>query len=63
MTKEQSVLTKIMKVLASEEIFLQHSILSCRIDLYFPRFAIEGYEKWHKGRNKYKEDERENAIK
>ena len=57
------MLTKIMKVLASEEIFLQHSILSCRIDLYFPRLAIEGDEKWHKDRNKYKEDERENAIK
>ena len=36
MTREQSVLTKIMKVFASKKTFLQHSILSYRIDLYFP---------------------------
>ena len=59
MTKEQSVLTKIMKVFASEEILLQHSVLNYRIDWYFPehRLAIEVDEKCNKGRNKLKEVE------
>ena len=47
MTKEQSVLTKIMKVFASGEILLEHSVLSYRTDLYFlkHRLAIEVDEK------------------
>ena len=46
-TKEKSVLTKIMEVFASEEILLQHSAQSYRTDLYFPkhRLAIEVDEK------------------
>ena len=36
MSKEQSVLTKIMKVFESEDILLQHSVLSYIIDLHFP---------------------------
>ena len=65
MTKEQSVLTKIMKVLASKEILLLHYVLSYRIDLYFPkhRLAIEVDEKENKDINQYKEVERENPIK
>ena len=53
MTKEQSVLTKIIKVFASEEILLQCSFLSYKIDLYFPEheLAIEFNEKGHKDRN------------
>ena len=53
MTKEQSVLTKIMKVLASKEILLLHYVLSYRIDLYFPkhRLAIEVDEKENKDIN------------
>ena len=49
MTKEQSVLTKIMKVFASEEILLQHSILSYKIHLHLSkhRLAIEIDETGH----------------
>ena len=45
-----------MKVLASEEILLQHYLLRYRIGLYFPKhkLAIEIDEKRRKNRNKYK---------
>ena len=48
-----------------KKILLQHSILSYKIDLYFPehKLAIEVDEKGHKERKKYDEEERENAIK
>ena len=36
MTKQQSVLTRIMKIFASKKILLQHSILGYKIDSYFP---------------------------
>ena len=64
MTKEQSVLTNLMKVFASEGMLLLHSVLSYRIDLYFPKpgLTIEVDEKGQKDRNKYKWPERENAI-
>ena len=54
MTKEQSVLTKIMKVLATEKILLQHPVLGYRIDLYFPehKLAIEVDEKDNKDSKK-----------
>ena len=50
-TKEQSQLRKIMKVFAKEEILLQYSVLSYRINLYFPkhRLVIEVDEKGHEG--------------
>ena len=53
MTKEQSVLTKIMKVFASEKMLLQHFGLSFKINLYFPKhkLAIEVDEKGHKDKN------------
>ena len=62
--KEESLSTKIKKSFASKEILLQHSALSYRIDLYFPKhkLAIEIDEKGHKDRNKYKEVERHKAI-
>ena len=65
MTKEQSVLIKVMKVFCSEEILLQHFVLNRKIDLYFPRhkLAIEVDEKGHKDRDKCKEIERKNSIK
>ena len=65
MTKEESILLKIMKVFAKEEIKLQHSVLNYYIDLYFPehRLAVEIDEKGHLDRNKNKEKERENNIK
>ena len=37
MMKEQSVVTKITEVFASEEISLQNSVLSYRIDLHFSK--------------------------
>ena len=40
MTKEQSVLTKIMKVFASEEILLQRSVLSYKTDSYFSKHRL-----------------------
>ena len=54
MRKEQSVLTKVMKVFAREEILLQHYVLGYRINLYFlkHKLAIETDEKRHKDRNK-----------
>ena len=40
MIKEQSVLTKIIKVFASEETLSKHSILSYKIDLYLPEYKL-----------------------
>ena len=42
-----------MKVFASKEILLQHSVLSYKIDLYFSkhRLAIQIDKKGHNGRN------------
>ena len=64
MTKKQSVLRKIMKVFAREEILLQHSVLSWKIDLYFlkHRLAIEIDEKGHNNGNIGNETERQKAI-
>ena len=65
MTKEKSVLTKIMKVLSNEKIFLKHYVLNLnsRIDLYFPehRVAIKFDEFNHADR--IKDTEREEEIK
>ena len=48
------MLTKIIKVFASEEILLQHYVLGKRIELYFPKhkLAIEVNEEGHKDRKK-----------
>ena len=64
MTEEQSVLTRIMKIFASQKILLQHSVLGYKIDLYFPEhiLAIEVDEKGHKDRDKHKEIGRQKAI-
>ena len=52
--KEPSVLTRIMKVFAREEILLQHYVLGNKIDLCFPKHktAIELDQKGHKDRKK-----------
>ena len=50
MTKEQAVLTKIMKVFASEKMLLQHFVLSFKINLYFPKHKLVD-EKGHKDKN------------
>ena len=64
MRKEQSVLTKIIKLFAKEEILLQHSVLGYLIDLYFPkhRLAIDIDENGHKDRNIDYEIKRQKAI-
>ena len=64
MTKGQSVLIKIMRIFASEKMLLQRSVLSYRIDLYFPkhRLAIEVHEKGYAERNECENTERKNAI-
>ena len=64
MTKEKSVLTKIMKVFLAEGILLQHSVLSYQIGLYFSkhRLAIEIYEKVHDDRNIDYKTKRKKAI-
>ena len=57
-TKEESVLTKIMKTFSSEKILLQAYVFKAyKIYLYFPRhnLAIEGDEKEHKDNKKKKE--------
>ena len=63
--KEPSVLTRIMKVFAREEILLQHYVLGYKIDLYFPKhkLAIEFDQKGHKDRKKSEDDQRANDLK
>ena len=53
-----------MKVFASEEILLQHSVLSYKIDLYFlkHRLAIEIDEKSHSVKNIDYETKRQKTI-
>ena len=64
MTKEQSVLTKIIKVLEREKILLQHTVLSYKIDLYFVehKLAIEVDEKGHRDGDRYEDIEREKTT-
>ena len=40
MTQEQSMLSKILEVFSTEEISLQHHVLSYRIDAYFPKHKL-----------------------
>ena len=63
--KEPSVLTKIMKLFAKEEILLQHFVLSYKINVCFPKYklAIEFDERRHRARKKRDEDERQKVIK
>ena len=53
-----------MKIFANEKVLLQHSILSYKVDLYFPKhkLAIEVDEKGYKDRDQQKEIERQKAI-
>ena len=59
MTKEQSILTKIMKAFTDEKLLLQHYVLGYHTPEY--KLAIEVDEKGHRYRNKYKEIERQKA--
>ena len=53
MTQEQSILSKIVTILAAEKIILQHNALSYRIDGYFPKYklVIEVDEQGHNDRD------------
>ena len=53
MTQEQSILSKIMTLFATEEIILQHNVLGYKTDAYFSKYklAIEVDEHGHKDRN------------
>ena len=64
LTKEQSVIPKLMKTFLNEKILPQHSVLDDQIDLYFPehKLAIEFDEKGHKGRNIDYEIKRQKTI-
>ena len=64
MTQEQSMLSKTVKAFSTEEISLQYSVLSFRIDAYFPKHksAIEVDEQGHNGGDISYEIERQKAI-
>ena len=64
-TKEASVLNKIMKVFSMEKILFQYDVLSYQIDAYFPqhKLAIEIDELGHNDIDIDKETTRENKIK
>ena len=64
MTQEQSILSKIMTLFASEEIILQHNVLGYRIDPYFSKYklAIELDEQGHKDRNIGHEIQRQKTL-
>ena len=40
MTQEQSILSKIVTLFATEEIILQHNVLGYRIDAYFSKYKL-----------------------
>ena len=62
MTKEQLVLTRIMKIFAIEKMIQQYFVLGYRIDLYFleHKLPIEIDEKGYKDRNEG--NERQEAL-
>ena len=64
LTKEQSVLTKIMSSFEGENMQTQYNVLSYRIDLYFLdyKLAIEIDESGHSDRNIDYEIKRQKAI-
>ena len=66
LTKEQSVLKRILKVFSNEEMSLQQRVSDCYyIDLYFTecKLAIEVDERDHKDRGEKRGREKENIIK
>ena len=65
LSKEQSVLNKLLEVFLREEMYQQYSVLSYKIDLYFVKYklAVEIDEHGHKERDSQKELSRENTIK
>ena len=64
MTKEQTILSKIVTLLAAKEIILQHSVLRYRIDAYFlnHKLEIEFDESGHNSIDNSYEIEKQKAI-
>ena len=64
LTKEQSIGSKIMKVLPGEEIIKQYFILNERIDFYLPKpkLAIEVDELGHLDRDEEDETKRQKKL-
>ena len=64
MTQEQSILSKIVTLFATEKIMLQHNVLGYRIDAYFPKYelAIEVDEQGHNDRDIDYEIQRQKAL-
>ena len=65
LTKEQSVLNKLLETFSREEISLQHFVLGYKIDAYFVKYrlAVEIDENNHEQKDNKKELVKENAIK
>ena len=65
LTKEQSIIIKLLETFSREEISLQHFVLGYKIDAYFIKYklAVEIDENNHEQRDNEKELIRENAIK
>ena len=65
LTKEQSIINKLLETFSREEISLQHFVLGYKIDAYFVKYklAAEIDENNHELRGNEKELIRENAIK
>ena len=65
LTKEQSIINKLLETFSREEISLQHFVLGYKIDAYFVKYklAVEIDEHNHEQRDNEKELMRENAIK
>ena len=63
-TKEDSIIPKIMKVFPKENIKLQHSVLNYYIDLYFLKYrlSVEIDEKGRLDRDKNKEKEKSKKL-
>ena len=64
MIQEQSILIKIMSVFSAESMIFQLSVLSYRIDAYFPKYklATEVDEQEHKDRDIAEEIQRQKAL-
>ena len=64
MTQKQSILSKIVTLFATEEIFLQHNILGYRIDAYYSKYklAIEVDQQGHKDINVDYEIQRQKTL-
>ena len=64
MTKEQSILSKIVTLFSAEKIIRQYNVLSNRIDVYFPKYklAIKVDEQEHNDRDIDYEIRRQKVI-